>query len=303
MKKLLLFGLGVIASMSVLTSCKKDTGIEIPTVEFLNNVSTYTATEADTAYTFIADVKAFNKIDNIKVMDVSVDNKETQVLSITKFDSDTRHSVRYTVSNLKDLTSAKKLKVVVTDKNTNIASATFTVNPYVKPGAAINTYSATLLGSLYNTTEGSFYATTNGLVYNVNTAATNSSLIDLIYYFSGDGVTGNGATIGGADDTNINGAYKGIANWATKNATRFATTSMSTSDFDAITDDTKINELTTFSDTKEIGLTVGKVFAFKTAAGKKGLVKVTNITKGYNTNTKLDDYQFGTIEIVVKVQK
>lgn len=155
-----------------------------------------------------------------------------------------------------------------------------------------------MLGSQYNTT-GSFFSSTNGQVYTVNTSVANSSLIDLIYYYS----AGNGATIGAADDSNIAGVYTGIANWATKNATRFATTSISTSDFDAITDDTKIATISTFSDTKEVGLTVGNVFAFKTAAGKKGLVKITNITQGTNTTTKQQDYQFGTIEIVVKVQK
>ena len=53
MKKLLLFGLGVIASISVLTSCKKeDVAIASPTVTFLNGVKDYTAKESDTAYTF-----------------------------------------------------------------------------------------------------------------------------------------------------------------------------------------------------------------------------------------------------------
>ena len=40
-----------------------------------------------------------------------------------------------------------------------------------------------------------------------------------------------------------------------------------------------------------------------TAAGKKGLVKITKITTGLNTVTQQQDFQFGTIEIVVKVQQ
>lgn len=32
-------------------------------------------------------------------------------------------------------------------------------------------------------------------------------------------------------------------------------------------------------------------------------MKITKITKGFNTVTQQQDFQFGTIEIVVKVQK
>jgi len=295
MKKLLLFGLGVIASLSTLTSCKKDEVISNPTITFLNNKSSYDAIKSDSSYTFIADVEATGELDNIKIFDVSNGGNEKQVLSITKFDSDTKHEVKYTISNLKNLTTTVKLKITVTDKKTNVTSETFTLNPFI----SINTYSATLLGSLYNNTVGSFYSTSNGLVYTVNTAATNSSLIDLIYYYSG----GNGATIGAADDSNINTAYPSTVSWATKNKTRFTTTSITASTFDAIVNDATIDALSSISDTKVIGLAEGNVFAFKTEAGKKGLVKITSITKGLNTVTQQQDFQFGTIEIVVKVQK
>ena len=295
MKKLLLFGLGVIASMSTLTSCKKDdVAIASPTITFLNGVKDYTAKVSDTTYTFVADVEATGELDNIKIFDVSDSGSEKQVLSITKFDTDTKHAVKYVITNLKNVTSPIKLKITVTDKKTNVTSETFTLNPFI----SINTYTATLLGSQYAAT-GSFFSSTNGQVYTVNTSAANSSLIDLIYYYSG----GNGATIGAADDNLISPVYSGIANWATKNKTRFTNTSITTSEFDAIVNDATIDGISSISDTKVIGLAVGNVFAFKTEAGKKGLVKITNITKGLNTVNQQQDFQFGTIEIVVKVQK
>jgi hypothetical protein len=298
MKKLLLFGLGVIASLSTLTSCKKDEVVAAPTITFLNGVNQYTASASDLQYTFVADVVADGEIASIKIFEVNTNGTEVQDSLITKFDSDTKHTVKYTVK-LADVVISKKFKIAVTDKKDVTYSATFVINAYQNPAGLINTYSATLLGSLYNNTVGSFYATTNGLVYNVNTAATNSTLIDLIYYYSG----GNGATIGAADDSNINGAYPGTLNWATKNKTRFTTTSITSSEFDAIVNDATIDALSSISDTKVINLAVGNVFAFKTEAGKKGLVKITNITKGLNTQTQQQDFQFGTIEIVVKVQK
>ena len=298
MKKLLLFGLGVIASLSTLTSCKKDeVAIASPTVTFLNGVKDYTAKVSDTAYTFVADVEAAGEISSIKIFEVATDGSESQKESVAKFDSDTKHSVKYTV-NLAGVVTSKKFKITVTDKKDVTTSAVFTITAFTKPAGAIEEYKATLLGSQY-AKEGSFFSTTNGSVYTVATSAASSSLIDLIYYYSG----GNGATIGGADDTNILDAYKGISNWTTKNATRFASTTISTTDFDSIKDDSKIESLSTFMDTKKIGLAEGNVIAFKTAAGKKGMVKITKLTKGLNTVTQLQDYQFGTIEIVVKVQK
>jgi hypothetical protein len=97
--------------------------------------------------------------------------------------------------------------------------------------------------------------------------------------------------------------YTGIANWATKNETKFTTTSITANEFDAIVNDATIDAISSINETKVIGLAVGNVFAFKTEAGKKGLVKITNITKGLNTQNQQQDFQFGTIEIVVKVQK
>ena len=307
MKKLLLFGLGVIASISTLTSCKKEeVAIASPTVTFLNGVKDYTAKEADTAYTFVADIEAAGEISSIKIFEVATDGGENQKESITKFDSDTKHSVKYTVQ-LANLVTSKKFKITVTDKKDVTTSAVFTITAYTKPAGSIKEYKATLLGSQY-AKEGSFFSTTNGSVYTVANSAASSSLIDLIYYYSGDGTvgqstSGNGATIGGADDTNILGVYKGISSWSTKNATRFTGSTLSATEFDALTDDSKIAVISDFTDTKKIGLAEGNIIAFKTAAGKKGLVKINKLTKGLNTVTNKDDYQFGTIEIAVKVQK
>ena len=178
MKKLLLFGLGVIASLGTLTSCKKDTTVAAPTITFLNGVNSYTAKETDTAYTFVADVEAAGSISSIKIFDVTVDGIETQVSSITKFDSDTKHEVKYTVK-LSDVSNFKKFKISVTDKKDMSYSASFLINAFTKPAGDISTYTATLLGSQYATT-GSFFSTTNGQVYTVATSAASSSLINLL---------------------------------------------------------------------------------------------------------------------------
>ena len=178
MKKLLLFGLGVIASLSTLTSCKKDEIVAAPTITFLNGVNQYTASASDLNYTFVADVVADGEIASIKIFEVKTDETEIQDSLITKFDSDTKHAVKYTVK-LADVVTSKKFKITVTDKKDVTNSATFVINAYQNPAGLIKTYSATLLGSQYAAT-GSFFSSTNGQVYTVNTSAANSALIDLI---------------------------------------------------------------------------------------------------------------------------
>ena len=294
MKKLLLFGLGVIASMSVLTSCKKDEVLPAgPTVTFANG-STYTAKEADTAYTFVALIEAAGELKEIKLFDVSDATKETQIgTAITKFDSDTKQTLNYTI-NLVGKTGDVKVKVSVTDKKDQTNSYVFTLTTYKAPVvlSEINTYTATLLGGQSNSAVGSYYASSTNKVYKSVDAANNSALIDFIYYYGSK----NKATLVAPDNITVNG---GVGNLTlatvlnTQNATRFGASTLSAVEFDAITKDADLNSLTTFDTDIENTLSVGSVFAFKTASGKKGLIKVNNIT----------GLDAGSITITVKVQK
>ncbi len=290
MKKLLLFGLGVIASLSTLTSCKKDEVVAAPTITFLNGVNQYAAKETDTAYTFVADVVADGEISSIKIFDVTVDGIEPQVSSITKFDSDTKHEIKYTVK-LADVDVFKKFKITVTDKKDMTYSASFLINAYQKPAGEITSYTAKLLGA-QSASAGSFFSTTNGTVYNATTANQNQNLIDFVYYY---GVS-NKATIGAPSDTDVINAHVGTANfstWSTRNKTRFTASSLTALQFDAITDDKEITAVTTLTDSKVNNLGTDKVFAFKTEVGKQGFVKIRNLVADAS----------GSITIDVKVQK
>jgi hypothetical protein len=303
MKKLLLFGLGVIASLSTLTSCKKDeVVIASPTVTFLNGVKDYTAKESDTAYTFVADIEAAGEISSIKIFEVATDGGENQKESITKFDSDTKHSVKYTVQ-LANLVTSKKFKITVTDKKDVTTSAVFTITAYTKPAGAINSYTAKLLGAQYAST-GSFFAATTGTVYTANDAKTNYDLIDLVYYYGG---STNNATIGSPKDTLIQNAHNktvGFTTWTKYNETMFKSTTITSSEFDAITDDSKLTALSNFSDSHQNNLAKDRVFAFKTEKGKLGFVKIIAINRNTSAGgTDQNQFQFGSIEIAVKVQK
>jgi hypothetical protein len=83
----------------------------------------------------------------------------------------------------------------------------------------------------------------------------------------------------------------------------FKVSSLSTSDFDAISDDTQMAAITGLTDTHVFDLKVGDVVAFKTTAGKFGFFKVKSINEGTQGGNDIQKYQDGDIEIDVKVQK
>jgi hypothetical protein len=183
------------------------------------------------------------------------------------------------------------ISIEVTDKDGNVESKDYTITVSAAPGE-INTYSATLLGS-YESTTGSFFATSTGTVYTQSNAKTNSSLIDFVYYYG----TSNSATIAAPDDSDAESIYDnastGLETWTTQNSTKFAMSSVTSSEFDDIEDDELISEEENVTSSAATQLEEGDVVAFTTAAGKKGLFKVTSI----------EGTTAGTITITVKVQE
>jgi hypothetical protein len=299
MKKVLLFGLGVIASISVLTSCKKDE-LAAPTVSFQNAKTTFVAEkETDTTFETTITVDAPAKLETIKVYKVTDSGKTTDKV-ITDFTSSTQHIFQYTFK-------AGKYEIEATDKNNNTTSAYFTFTGYVKTAGEISSYGVRIMGAQYNNGLGSFLATSNGSVYSAADAKTNSSLVDFAYCYRGitTDVTYR-AVIGAPSDAAIktgHSATTGFDSWTTYNNTLFKVSSLSVSDFDAITDDTQMKTISGLTETHVFDLKVDDVVAFKTASGKYGFFKVKAINEGIKGGDAIQKYQDGDIEIDVKVQK
>ncbi len=165
----------------------------------------------------------------------------------------------------------------VTDSKDKTASESFTITVEAS-GGPVMTWTKTL-GSHQSAT-GSSFASTTGTVYGIADAKTNSAAVDFMYFYGVD----NQATLAAPDDADVSSVFAsadGPASWSTRNATRFKTTSLSTSDFDAIEDDMVVVENATgASETKVNHLEADDVVAFVTAAGKMGLVKIVAITTG-----------------------
>ena len=182
----------------------------------------------------------------------------------------------------------------VQDNGSKSATKSLTVKgpSVVSPAGNIDTYSATLVGAQNNATTGSAFASSNGNVYLKAQAASNSNLIDFVFFV---GAT-NAATIAAPNDPTVDGSTPSSVDltdtYSTKNATKFMTTSISVSDFNAMSDDADFPAFTG-SLTKVNNLSVGNVFAFETVAGKVGLVHVS----------ALNGTASGDITLNVKVQE
>ncbi len=303
MKKLLLFGLGVITSLSVLTSCKKDeVAVAGPTVSFANNENSYTAKdESDTNRLITVTVNAPGELATIKIYEVKSTGR-TSLITITDFPSKTKHEFTYTIKS-KPNTGDYKIEIEATDKKSNSSLSIFTVKTFTVTTPAVtllNSYTAVLVGgnTNYSGDFGCFYSSSKNLAYNLTDAKANSGLVDFIY---GYGPTYKAHLAAPSDKVMVSGL---AANLDTKNATIISKTSLLSSDFDAITKESELPSLASLgTETYANLLAVGDVVAFQTSKGKIGLVKILEINKGTTGADDVAKYANGTMKIQVKVQK
>lgn len=180
----------------------------------------------------------------------------------------------------------------ITDKDGEFAEISFNVT--TTAGGPIKSYTQKILGSYDNSSYGSSFASSDGTVYTLADAKTNAAKIDWMYYY---GVS-NQATLASPNDATVAEIFNtanGPVNWSVRNDTRFAAVSLPSGlTWDNITTDADILPYASnAADTKANKLIVGQVVAFKTVAGKQGLIKVEAIT---GTGA-------GTITYSVKVQE
>lgn len=154
------------------------------------------------------------------------------------------------------------------------------------PKQTISSYSGIKLGSETNPNN-KFLAAGEGKTYNDADAPANSDKIDVTFF-----TAEMFQVIGAPGDTFFKKDYYPdvISKFSTANKTEFVLTTMSTNDFDALTEYSALDALTGFKPTQtsleDPG--PGDVIAFKTASGKKGLLKVTDFNGGFDGDITLD---------------
>ena len=292
----LILGLFAIALLGFFTACEDDPNTDpAPPVITLDGATGYIAGDAEVnaGSEFKIKVTATpNATSNAKLTNLSVvrtfNNVSTTAID-TALDKATSFSVEITLQ-AQDVVGAERIVITIEDKDGETAEKVLNIT-YVEAPSPLTSFTAVLLGA-QTATQGSALDADLGQVYNKTDAATNSALIDIIYYYGST----NNATLTAPDDETIDGtgasSFDYAAGWATNNATRFnSNPGMTAAQFDAATDDTKLKDIETFSDSKIVQLAVDDVIAFKTAEGKKGLIKVVSI----------DGEGSGTITLDVKI--
>ncbi|MGB9747897.1 MAG: hypothetical protein ACPLXM_13305 [Bacteroidales bacterium] len=261
------------------TSCSKDTTGTGPVITFLNNQTEVTLNPGQTSYTVAGTVTSDAGLKEVKFFKVIGDNETQDGQAVTSFPDKNNYAFQHDVTGI---TQEMKLKVQATDKDDITNSSSFTIKISLP---AIQTWTGKTLGAQKSST-GSFFASVDGTVMTLNQATSNQAKADFAYYY-GDV---NLATLAAPDDASLNGGagnFTWCQSWTTKNQTRFALTTLTTAEFDAATA-TTINALADPAESKVTSLAQNKVIAFKTASGKKGLIKVASITTGTSGSITLD---------------
>lgn len=186
-------------------------------------------------------------------------------------------------------------EIIASDKG-NLTETT-TVNVTVE--SPIAEYTAKLLyAPLANGTTACALATSTGATYTQAQAKENAAIVDILYFYGGTSL----ASFGCPADA-LSTAYTDLATWSVKNLTKFATSSVNFTELatpeslqTAYDNGTLATDGTgTDASARIYDLGANDVVAFKTAAGKYGVLKVVKVQGTYNNG----DY----IEINVKVQK
>ncbi len=273
--------LGFIFAALIVAGCKKDEVKPDPTGAFIQ-AEGYTSTDVTMASgdTILVGLNfKWNGSDALTTLhfyvnDVMLDRAE---IIPSEYGQDFIYGLKLTKSQLE----TEKWDFQVTDAGGKTATLTLTLTKDAT-GGAIKSVEGITLGAQDNTTVNGFYAISNGSIYSFADAETNSEIIDLVCAF--DDVVENSnpkdnETFLTSAGSNLSDIYN-FDNWQTTNTTLFNSTTLSADQFNYVDSDKLI--VSSFNETenekKAKNLRAGDVYAFKTEAGKYGLIKVTAST-------------------------
>lgn len=267
----------------------------LPSITFPNNVNEVELASVPIDYNLFYEAEAKAQIKSIKIIrrDVQGGEIQTNVSGLNFISIDTNYRGTYNSSNFEAGKFPYTITVEVKDMLDNVSTKVFTIklkSNNTNTFGQYNSYSNIIIGGSTSATIGGFYSSSNNIVYLSSSAKANSSLIDFCYFY---GAT-NHATFAAPNNSDarimFTGTY-GINTWTVANDTKFIKNP--SIDFNTLTELSDLSSLSFTSVNKVSDLSVGDVFAFKTASGKIGFGKVFACT---NTND-------GSISIGIKIQK
>ncbi|WP_291728701.1 hypothetical protein [Bernardetia sp.] len=287
----------LLLAVGTLSSCGETDGTDpAPTITINPTSATIdVGQQADFTYTVVAS----KNLEEIRIISRNV----TQQTVVDFTNNDSHNGTFSFIGGIDDAGTTVTITVeaVDTDGNRSSSSVDIAVNDAPDP-IAIKTYPAILLGAQDNASTGSFLDASEGNVYKIADAKANSALVDMAY-LQGSSSNGQGAVIGSLRDASVEQVFSTETGWATRNDTRFRNTSLTTANFDAIIDGSELTAAYAAGSEPNIGTTgdpregatsrvnqlaANTVFAFRTADGKDGLVKVVSIDAGTTGSIRLE---------------
>jgi len=267
MKKLKFLGAFIAAiaviSMMFISSCNKDTTSDLSPTINLKGGTIYTSADAiidsgtmiNVGITAFSNTSSSSKLAKLSLV-ITIDNTPRpsidETLSASSADKDYAINV--------DWIGAARISITVTDKDgkTNVVAINITGK---KPssGTTLTSYPNKNMGGS-TSSFGSYLDAETGNVYSVtqvNASTTTKNSIDVIFDL---------------------GTLKTTAAVITSTGTTFASTTLTSANFDAITTDATFGS---YNPTlTQVVITAGQVVFFRTIGGKKGLIKVISMTSG-----------------------
>lgn len=281
----------VIFGLVLLTGCEDPLATDD---EITITIGSGAVTEANVGdiISFDVSIVAEAKIDELEV------RKGTSTIeTVTDFQNNDSHvySFEYEVV-ADDAATTLEFAFIVADKKENTEIENYSVDIADAAGDIVN-QTAKILADLKNSSGGSFYSISDAAVMTFTEAKASSDKVDLVYYYG----TQNKAVICAPNDTDAEAFLDANDNailpqLSTRNATLLAETTVSTTDFNAATDDSIITDnVPSSTSTAVLDLAVDDVFYFETAAGKKGLALVKEINGTTQGNSEI------TLDIIVQI--
>jgi len=253
----------LIASVLSITSCKKDsTADKSPSINFIGG-NNFTSTDKSVAVGTIINIginASSNTNTGTKLKEVIFTltyNNTPQILGDTLI-----NTTSFTNSGELPVnwTGTARISIKVIDKDGESSEVALNITG-TTTGAPLTSYAALQMGGA-SSTFGSYLDAETGSVYTltqINADATKKAAVDIVF---NNGLFQNSATV--------------ISNTGTK----FATTTLSATDFASTTNDATFGTYSASATLNQINVSAGSVVYFVTKSGKGGLLYVLNIANG-----------------------
>ena len=289
--RILLAPAALILSICFSFSCKKSDPVSHPTIRLVcdSGLSCRDTSLVIGGRINLA-VHAEGEGSNITFLQVNFNDGTRKIL----LDSGLNHpTLDYRLLVIKSASAYERWTFLVMDRQRNLDSVSLLVTRADSSQyGPIRTLPDLLIGAQENEYYGSFLSFTAGTPWFLDSACVNQALTDLVYYFGQyDGTLSSAAE---AEAPSVFTGPCGIAAWTVKNETRYDTTMLTTTDFDNAANDSLLLAVyePTAGKRKAKFIVPGMVVSFRDAAGRIGLLKVSETVPGTT----------GRIRISVKIQ-